>query len=85
MQKVNEKPKPEEEMQEENIEGKLIEEEVAMTGKVNLSVYKYYARSIGHLVLLVVFALYGSEQGLRTGANIWLRQWSVSYHIFLLT
>jgi hypothetical protein len=57
---------------------------VALSGKVNLSVYKYYAKSIGYAVVAVVLALYGTEQGFRTGANVWLRHWSdFIFYIFL--
>ncbi len=53
----------------------MVEDEVALSGKVNLGVYKYYAKNVGYLVLVVVFCLYGLEQGFRTGANIWLKHW----------
>jgi hypothetical protein len=72
---VNEKSKNLEEISEDNSGGQLVEDEVALSGKVNLGVYKYYAKSIGYLVLVVVFCLYGLEQGFRTGANIWLKHW----------
>jgi hypothetical protein len=72
---VNEKSKNLEEISEDNSGGQLVEDEVALSGKVNLGVYKYYAKNIGYLVLVVVFCLYGLEQGFRTGANIWLKHW----------
>ena len=53
----------------------MIEDEVALSGKVNLSIYKYYAKSIGYIVILIVVSLYGLEQGFRTGANVWLKHW----------
>ncbi len=72
---VNEKPKKIEEVGEEEDGGRLIEDEVALSGRVNLSIYKYYAKSIGYIVILVVVSLYGLEQGFRTGANVWLKHW----------
>ena len=74
---VNEKPKKVEEVCEEEDGGRLIEDEVALSGRVNLSIYKYYAKSIGYIVVLIVVSLYGLEQGFRTGANVWLKHWSV--------
>ena len=75
MTQVTEKPKHSEVEDDDDHGGKLIEDEKAMSGKVNLSVYKYYAESIGYVTVLVVLVLYGIEQGFRTGANIWLRNW----------
>jgi hypothetical protein len=72
---VNEKTKHHEEVLEDDQGGKLIEEEVALTGKVNLLVYKYYAKSIGYLVVLLVLTLYGIEQG----ANVIKLFTAVSY------
>ena len=72
---MEEKPKAVDVEDDNDQEGRLIEDEKALAGKVNLSVYKYYAESIGYFTVMVVLALYGIEQGFRTGANIWLRNW----------
>ncbi len=72
---MNEKPAHNDEVMEDDQAGKLNEEEAARTGDVNLSVYKYYAENIGYLVILLVLTLFGIEQGLRAGANIFLRHW----------
>ena len=60
---------------EEEDGGNLIDEEIALSGKVSLSVYKYFAKNIGYIILLVVILLYGTEQAFRTGANVWLKHW----------
>ena len=72
---MNEKPKVHAMHEEADDNGRLIDDEIALSGKVNLSVYKYYAKSIGYIVILIVVSLYGIEQGFRTGANVWLKHW----------
>jgi ATP-binding cassette subfamily C (CFTR/MRP) protein 1 len=62
--------------QERNSDGQLIEEEVALVGRVKWSVYLKYCENIGFPVALFCIFLYMVGQGLQVGANVWLSQWA---------
>lgn len=51
---------------------KLIQAEKAETGRVSLSVYLYYIRSIGITATLITTLSYVLSQACSVGANVWL-------------
>eukprot|EP00095_Tigriopus_kingsejongensis_P007287 maker-scaffold313_size211302-snap-gene-0.9 protein:Tk07287 transcript:maker-scaffold313_size211302-snap-gene-0.9-mRNA-1 annotation:"multidrug resistance-associated protein 1 isoform x4" len=55
----------------------LIEDEKSAVGGVKWSVYQYYGRSVGNLMLFASLILYGSYQGFSVGSSIWLSRWSI--------
>lgn len=63
---------------EENIDGKLIEDETKAEGAVSFQVYKTYIRSFGNYWdwALVIF-IFISAQGLNIGQSYWLREWGL--------
>eukprot|EP00094_Tigriopus_californicus_P001437 TCALIF_01392-PA protein Name:"Similar to Abcc1 Multidrug resistance-associated protein 1 (Mus musculus)" AED:0.04 eAED:0.04 QI:0/0.8/0.33/0.83/1/1/6/0/1537 len=54
----------------------LIEDERAAIGGVKWTVYGYYSRSVGPLMLGISLLLYGGYQGFSVGSSIWLSRWS---------
>jgi ATP-binding cassette subfamily C (CFTR/MRP) protein 1 len=61
---------------ERNSDGQLIEEEVALVGRVKWSVYLKYCENIGFPVALFCIFLCMVGQGLQVGGNVWLSQWA---------
>ncbi|CAG0920359.1 unnamed protein product [Notodromas monacha] len=54
----------------------LIEKEHSETGKVKLSVYAHYLKSIGIVISSVTIALYVFSQICAVGSNVWLSFWA---------
>lgn len=57
-------------------DGQLVEEEVAMVGRVKWSVYLKYVENIGAAVAVFCLLMYFVGQGLQIGANAWLSVWA---------
>ncbi|XP_042886660.1 multidrug resistance-associated protein 1-like isoform X6 [Penaeus japonicus] len=55
---------------------KLIETEKAETGKVQMSVYKYYIKAIGIIPALLTILSYTASNGCTVGSSIWLSRWA---------
>ena len=56
--------------------GRLIEEETALTGRVQWGVYYDYAKSIGVVGAILAIFFYALGQTLHTLSNVWLSFWS---------
>ena len=54
----------------------LIQEETAEINKVKLSIYGYYARSMGLSLTLVAVIFYAIFQAFNVSGNVWLSVWS---------
>ncbi|XP_069998353.1 multidrug resistance-associated protein 1 isoform X3 [Penaeus vannamei] len=61
---------------EKKIGEKLIETEKAETGKVQMSVYKYYITAIGIIPALFTILSYTASNGCMVGSSIWLSRWA---------
>ena len=57
-------------------DGQLVEDEVAMVGRVKWSVYLKYIENIGTAVAVFCVLMYFVGQGLQIGANAWLSVWA---------
>ena len=57
-------------------DGQLVEEEMAMVGRVKWSVYLKYIENIGGGVAVFCLLMYFVGQGLQIGANAWLSVWA---------
>ncbi|XP_045924011.1 ATP-binding cassette sub-family C member 3 isoform X6 [Micropterus dolomieu] len=55
---------------------KLIQAEIAETGRVKTKVYLEYAKAVGALLSVFICFLYGCQNAAAIGANIWLSQWT---------
>lgn len=55
---------------------KLIEKEKAEVGNVKLHVYKYYMKTVGFHMILIILAIQISTQGFGVSSNAWLGKWS---------
>ncbi|XP_041372528.1 multidrug resistance-associated protein 1-like [Gigantopelta aegis] len=55
---------------------KLIQKETSEAGKVKMSVYIQYAKSVGYVMSLVIVFLYAAFQASSVYANIWLSNWT---------
>jgi ATP-binding cassette subfamily C (CFTR/MRP) protein 1 len=53
----------------------LIEEEKMAIGGVKLTIYSYYLKSIGLVMVAATLVLYLSFTGFSVGSSIWLSQW----------
>jgi ATP-binding cassette subfamily C (CFTR/MRP) protein 1 len=58
----------------------IIEKEHSEVGSVKLSVYNYYAKSIGLVATAFSIAFHVIYQGFSVGSNIWLSEWSDDPH-----
>ncbi|XP_063876014.1 ATP-binding cassette sub-family C member 3-like isoform X2 [Scylla paramamosain] len=63
------------------LEGQLVKEEFTQTGRVGWSVYQFYAKSVGHVSLLLPLLFFFVGQSCQAGSNIWLSYWSTSQTI----
>lgn len=57
-------------------DGQLVEEELAMVGRVKWSVYLKYIENIGTPVAVFCLLMYFVGQGLQIGGNAWLSVWA---------
>ncbi|XP_041372529.1 multidrug resistance-associated protein 1-like [Gigantopelta aegis] len=55
---------------------KLIQEEKSETGKVKMTVYAQYAKSIGYMMSLIIVILFAAFQASSVYSNIWLSNWT---------
>ncbi|XP_063585006.1 multidrug resistance-associated protein 1-like isoform X1 [Penaeus indicus] len=55
---------------------KLIETEKAETGKVQMSVYKYYIKAVGIIPAILTILCYSAANGCSVGSSIWLSKWA---------
>lgn len=61
---------------DEEDEGRLTEEETALTGRVKWGVYYEYAHSIGFAGAIFAILFYALGQGLHSFSSVWLSFWS---------
>jgi hypothetical protein len=58
----------------------LIEEEVAMTGRVKFGVILDYAKAAGITISVLLLASFALVNGFAIASNVWLSQWSDDVH-----
>ena len=55
---------------------KRIKDEAVLSGRVKLRAYDYFIRSFGYVNFFLILAFFAANQGVSTGATVWMAAWA---------